>query len=245
MFAENSYMVFQGVKGAWEELHVFVKFKPKSGSGIILYNGGAESLASTHNYILVQLVQGYIQLKFECGSGPAVITSRDKVLIDSWNTVEIDRFRQHGSLSLNGNVAEKGISQGHSISLNLGESMIVGGSKELLKVGRDEVILPNNSDLRMNGFDGCIQDLIINGKRIDLVRDFLANKEILDCSSNSSPCLSSPCLNNGKCQVCCFTFLLLFLFIIDIVPNNLFGHFLHFHSKIGCGFSLKSCQGCG
>ena len=190
-------MAFEGIKGAWEELHIFIKFKPRSDNGIILYNGGAESLASTQDYILVQLINGHIQLKFECGSGPAVINYHERVVMNAWNTVEIDRFRQYGSISLNGNVAMKGVSQGHSIALNLGVYMIVGGNDDSLKGG---VGMPLNGSVS-KGFNGCIQDMIINGKRVDLVRDFLVNKEIIDCNSKFSPCVPSPCVNNGVCQV--------------------------------------------
>ena len=199
MFTNNSYMAFEGIKGAWEELHIFIKFKPRSGNGIILYNGGAESLAFTEDYILVQLINGHIQLKFECGSGPAVINYHEKVEMNAWNTVEIDRFRQYGSISLNGNVAKKGVSKGHSIALNLGVYMVVGGNNDSLEGGVG--MLSNGTINRGKGFNGCIQDMIINGKRVDLVRDFLVNKEIMDCNSKVSPCVPSPCVNNGICQV--------------------------------------------
>ena len=196
MFANTSYMTFEGVKGAWEELHVFIKFKPRSGNGIIMYNPGSESIAQNQDYILVQLIDGYIQLKYDCGSGPAIITYHEEVLLNSWNTVEIDRFRQYGSISLNGNAAMKGVSEGQSISLNLGASMFIGGN------GTQRNVMVNSSNT-LNGFNGCIQDLVINGNRIDLVKGFLANKDIMDCDSKSSPCVPSPCLNNGTCQVAC------------------------------------------
>jgi len=194
MFANTSYMTFEGVKGAWEELHVFIKFKPRSGNGIIMYNPGSESIAQNQDYILVQLINGYIQLKYDCGSGPAIITYHEEVLLNSWNTVEIDRFRQYGSISLNGNAAMKGVSEGQSISLNLGASMFIGGN------GTQRNVMVNSSNT-LNGFNGCIQDLVINGNRIDLVKGFLANKDIMDCDSKSSPCVPSPCLNNGTCQI--------------------------------------------
>ena len=202
MFANHSYLVFQGIQAAWEELHIFMKFKPKHRNGVILLNEGAEPLASTQDYILVQLINGRIQLQFDAGSGPAIITHDEKVLINAWNTVEIDRYRQYGSISLNSRAAKKGVSLEHSVALNLGPLLFVGGRNQTRLRRRRKVGRSINATIdQTNGFNGCIQELIINGNKINLVGDFLMNEEIMDCNRKVSPCVSSPCLNNGTCQV--------------------------------------------
>lgn len=142
------------------------------------------------------MVNGHIQLQFNSGSGPAVITHYGKVNIDSWNEVEIERFRQYGSISLNGQAAAKGESQGHSVALNLGPLMFIGGSNGSTSVRS------NATSIISNGFNGCIQDVVINSEKIDLVGNFVVNKGIIDCDTKISPCVPSPCRNKGICQVC-------------------------------------------
>lgn len=189
-------MVFEGIKGAWQDLHIFIKFKPKSSNGLILFNGGCGSSVVNYDYVLVQLINGYVQMQFDAGSGPAFITHSDKVLPNAWNSVEVERFRQYGSISLNGNAAAKGASQGDAIALNLGPFLFIGGINSSVEKSFNQSFAVKDS------FNGCIQDLIVNRERLDLVKDFLSNKDVMDCSGKVSPCFPSPCLNNGKCQVC-------------------------------------------
>lgn len=188
-------MIFPGIKGSWEELHIQLKFKPRSLNGILLFNGGIEKSVSTQDFIMVRLISGHVQFEFDSGSGPAVITHSQKIALDAWNLVDVERYRKHGSILMNGKFAEKGASKGDSIALNLGPKLHIGGR------GGIKAFPANGHVVSQPEFDGCIKELVINGKSVDLVKDFMSYEGITDCHSKFSPCLPPPCKNNATCLV--------------------------------------------
>ena len=188
-------MILPGIKGSWEELHIQLRFKPRSLNGIILFNGGIEKSVAIQDFIMVRLINGHVQFEFDSGSGPAIITHSQSIILDTWNVVDVERYGKHGSILLNGKFAEKGESKGHSIALNLGPQLHIGGRSGMK-------LLPANDYVASQPeFDGCIKELVINGKSVDLVKDFMSYEGITDCHSKFSPCLPPPCKNNATCQV--------------------------------------------
>ncbi len=186
-------MVYPGIKGSWQHFNIFIKFRPISSSGVLLFNGGIDTRKSGQDYILIQIIEGHVQLVFDSGSGPAFIKSSEKVALIAWNTIEVERFRNFGSITLNSGTAQKGRSRGSSIALNLGPKLFIGGAitTELPKRWRDSAV----------GFHGCVQELLVNEERVDLVREFKRSEGITNCLSKTSPCQSSPCKNNATCKV--------------------------------------------
>ncbi len=192
-FSNNSFMVYPGIKGAWEQLSIYIKFRPASYNGILLLNGGVNIGKKSQDFISIQIYSGYAQLQFDSGSGAALIQSSGKVELNSWNTIEVERFRKFGSITLNAGMAQKGVSHGSSIALNLGPELYIGGT--------DHKSIPSVAWHRLGGFHGCIHEVIINNKRIELVKDFTHYQGVTNCHSKASPCHSSPCQNNATCEV--------------------------------------------
>ena len=127
------------------------------------------------------------------GSGPAKIEHYEIITLNAWNTVEVERFRKYGSITVNSKAAQKGVSHGNSITLNLGPELIIGGAATTQLPGK-----PTQPTL---GFHGCVQELVVNGKSVDLVREFTRYDDVTNCHSSVSPCQPSPCQNNATCQV--------------------------------------------
>eukprot|EP00795_Rhopilema_esculentum_P006768 gene6768-12334_t len=194
-FTNHSFMTFPGIKGAWEDLHIFIKFMPRLRDGLLLFNGGLAPLKSENDYVLIRLINGYVQFEFNSGSGAAVIRHHEVVSLNNWNTIEIERYQRYGSIAVNGMTAVKGSSPGYSIALNLGPLLFVGG------LNASERYTFNKTWLSYQGFDGCIQDLHINDRKIDLVTEFISNHEVMDCLGTLTPCTPSHCRNDAQCKV--------------------------------------------
>ena len=62
-------------------------------TGLILYNGQMDTGAG--DFIAFGMREGAAEFRFDVGSGPAVIRSRD-IQRNKWNTVRIKRDRKAG-----------------------------------------------------------------------------------------------------------------------------------------------------
>jgi len=128
-----------------------------------------------------------VVLKYDLGDGEVILRSKQRIQIDTWTSVDIELKGRYASLRINKRQATKGASRGRSSSLQLTSRTLVyiGGEKDILNTG----------------LHGCIQQLRVNGHKIDLVNDYLKTHAFSSCYKALSPCLSHPCLNKGKCDV--------------------------------------------
>ena len=191
-FGDSSFMSYPGIKKSWKQLRIFIRIKPKNRNGLILFNGQDKN-NGYQDFISVVLVNGHVELRYDSGSGSAVIRHYQVVTMGRWNTIYIERNRQYGSLTVNQGNAVKGKSPGRTASLNLGSNLYIGGHKDLTTVQNHVGIA--------RSLHGCIQELEINGENIDLVKHFKSNKGVTNCHTDTSPCQQSPCLNNGTCEI--------------------------------------------
>ena len=80
----------------------------------------------------------------------------------------------------------KVFSKGHQRSLNLNtfSSVYIGGTKNT-----------------QSGLQGCVRELILNARSVDLSKDFIEAKNYGSCYKYTSPCLSQPCLHKSSCHM--------------------------------------------
>lgn len=70
-FTGHSYLQFFGLgKDIYRETDIEVVFKPAEKNGLILYNGYS---SSGGDFISLALLNGYLEFRFDLGTGPAVI----------------------------------------------------------------------------------------------------------------------------------------------------------------------------
>lgn len=62
--------------------------------GLLLYNGQKQEQG---DFIALVLNNGYVEFRFELGSGPAIIRSNEPVQIGKWHTAQIRRERKDGA----------------------------------------------------------------------------------------------------------------------------------------------------
>ncbi|KAK1792157.1 hypothetical protein P4O66_001927 [Electrophorus voltai] len=85
--SKGSYLALATLQ-AYASMHLFFQFKTTSTDGLILYNSGDGS-----DFIVVELVKGYIHYVFDLGNGPSLMKGNsDKPLNDNqWHSVVMSR----------------------------------------------------------------------------------------------------------------------------------------------------------
>ncbi|KAK2497419.1 hypothetical protein MC885_008772 [Smutsia gigantea] len=137
--------------------------------------------------------QGHKYQRFNCGTGVAIITSETKIKLGAWHTVTLYRDGLNGLLQLNNGTPVTGQSQGQYSKITFRTPLYLGGAPSaywLVKAtGTNQ------------GFQGCVQSLTVNGKRVDMrpwpLGKALSGADVGECSSGL--CDEASCVNGGTC----------------------------------------------
>jgi dystroglycan 1 len=195
-FNRTSYIAYPTMEDALMQTTIELVVKPRSlGPALLLYNAAGDDGRGDFISLIISS-DGHVEFRFDSGSGPAVIRSTEALAVDRWTTIVAERNEVDGSLSLNGGVAVKGtsgVSPGTSIGLNLKAPMYIGGVEASVRVN------PRAGAER--GFHGCISQMKIKGRDIDLINSAIASEDIVDCGNAAAarPCDKRPCENGGQC----------------------------------------------
>ncbi|CAH1240507.1 HSPG2 [Branchiostoma lanceolatum] len=180
-----SYMTFPTLREAYLQFDIEVSFKPESTEGLILYNGQKNGGAG--DFMSLGLSEGYVEFRFDVGSGAAVIRSKNALELGRFHTVVLKRNSRFGSLSVDGLPAVNGTSQGNFRGLDLIEPLHVGGVP-------DYAAISTASGLK-SGFIGCLSRLEISAASVNLASDAINIVGVSDCPT----CADKPCKNGGTC----------------------------------------------
>ena len=99
-------------------------FRP---NGLILYNG--QNSNGNGDFLSINLVDGYVQLRYDLGSGVANLTSPERAPLGEWNSLKVTRNGPFGTLQLNTGQLVTGMSPGSLTELNLELPLYLGGYK--------------------------------------------------------------------------------------------------------------------
>ncbi|XP_014607947.1 PREDICTED: basement membrane-specific heparan sulfate proteoglycan core protein isoform X7 [Polistes canadensis] len=184
--APESYITLPPLPDSYLKFNIEISFKPENYDGIILYN--AELNNGSGDFILLSLVGGLPQFKFDFGSGSAVISGDTPITLSQWHTIKIQRVRREVTMLVDGQGSYRRVASGRKQGLDLKGPLYIGG-------------VPNHSidvkeDITNNGFIGCISRLVIGEKEVDLIEDQTGNVGITTCET----CAENPCNNGGVCQ---------------------------------------------
>ncbi|XP_065218165.1 agrin-like isoform X2 [Planococcus citri] len=182
----NSYIKFPCLENVRRGFSIEIWFLATSMNGVLLYNGQLHNRRG--DFISVNLVNGFVQFRYDLGSGIANITTENQIDLNAWQTVKIHRFDRVGSIQLNNGTISKGMSGPSLNELNLELPLYVGGVPTLSEVSRESGI--------HDKFAGAIQRMLINGKSLQL----LSGEHINVVPYKSHVCSNDDaCLNGGIC----------------------------------------------
>ncbi|XP_051011265.1 neurexin-1 isoform X16 [Acomys russatus] len=196
---KSSYVALATLQ-AYTSMHLFFQFKTTSLDGLILYNSG-----DGNDFIVVELVKGYLHYVFDLGNGANLIKgSSNKPLNDNqWHNVMISRDTSNlHTVKIDTKITTQ-ITAG-ARNLDLKSDLYIGGvAKETYKS------LPKLVHAK-EGFQGCLASVDLNGRLPDLISDaLLCNGQIergcevalmkADLQGPSTTCQEDSCSNQGVC----------------------------------------------
>ncbi|XP_047394458.1 agrin isoform X3 [Sciurus carolinensis] len=189
-FAGSSFLAFPTLR-AYHTLRLALEFRALEPQGLLLYNGNARG----KDFLALALVGGRVQLRFDTGSGPAVLTSSVPVEPGRWHRLELSRHWRQGTLSVDGEAPVLGESPSGTDGLNLDTDLFVGGVPE------DQADVARERTSVGVGLKGCIRLLDVNNQRLQLgLWQGVVSRSSSVGECGEHPCLPSPCRGGAPCQ---------------------------------------------
>ncbi|XP_075857868.1 neurexin-2-beta isoform X1 [Microcebus murinus] len=190
---------------------ISLDFRTTEPNGLLLFSqgrragagAGGHSSAQRADYFAMELLDGYLYLLLDMGSGGIKLRASSRKVNDGeWCHVDFQRDGRKGSISVNSR-STPFLATGESEILDLESELYLGGLPE---GGRVDLPLPPEvwtAALRA-GYVGCVRDLFIDGRSRDLrglaeaqgaagVAPFCSRETLKQCAS-------APCRNGGICR---------------------------------------------
>uniref|UniRef100_A0A3B4Z3Q2 Cadherin EGF LAG seven-pass G-type receptor 3 n=1 Tax=Stegastes partitus TaxID=144197 RepID=A0A3B4Z3Q2_9TELE len=228
-FQPKSFAMFRGLRQRFH-LSISLTFATLESSGLLFYNG---RFNEKHDFIALEIQEGQVVFKYSTGESSTQVSPYlpGGVSDGNWHTVHIHYYNKVGprlsafvgeaqgpsdekiavvsvddcdtSLSLrfgtqlgNYSCAAQGKQTSSKKSLDLTGPLFLGGVPNV----------PDNFPFGTREFIGCMKELHIDSKPLDLA-GFIANNGTLPgCSAKLPFCKSNPCQNGGTCRVSWETF---------------------------------------
>ncbi|XP_065737998.1 neurexin-2-beta isoform X5 [Phocoena phocoena] len=190
---------------------ISLDFRTTEPNGLLLFSqgrragagAGSHGAAPRADYVAMELLDGYLYLLLDMGSGGIKLRASSRKVNDGeWCHVDFQRDGRKGSISVNSR-STPFLATGESEILDLESELYLGGLPE---GGRVDLPLPPEvwtAALRA-GYVGCVRDLFIDGRSRDLrglaeaqaavgVTPFCSRETLKQCNS-------APCRNGGICR---------------------------------------------
>ncbi|XP_022913817.2 pikachurin [Onthophagus taurus] len=190
-FTGSSWLAFPALRGAYKHVQVNLELRPESYDGIFFLTGERDDMAG--DFMALLLHQGFIEFRFDCGSGVGLVRSEETVLLNQWNHITLYRHRWDAWLQLNGGKHIQGRSKGLFSRITFREPLFIGGTGNTTGLSEK---LPVSGGLK-----GCIRHLEVNDHlyKFALEPSGEASKGfgIEECTADR--CSRVPCQHGGKC----------------------------------------------
>ncbi|KAK2825049.1 hypothetical protein Q7C36_018976 [Tachysurus vachellii] len=187
--SDESYIAYPPLTNIHNDLRIDMEFKPMDEDGMMFFIGGKKM--KVEDFVTLSLVDGYVEFRYELGTGQAILRSQEQVSIGQWHHVTAERINQDGLLKLDDAPEVRRSSPGKAQGLNVYTPMYLGGVPT-----KDILAKPANVSMF---FEGCVGEVSINGKKIDLSYTFTESRAISQCV-DVSPCDRRPCQHGGTCM---------------------------------------------
>ncbi|XP_063375588.1 agrin-like isoform X6 [Cydia amplana] len=202
-FNGTSYIELLPLEGLGKAFRIEIWFLTNRLSGMLLYTG--QSNKAKGDFITINLVNGYLQFRYNLGSGVANITSPVPIEKGRWHRARVTRAGRHGSLQLDHHPTQRGSSLPPLTHLELTLPLFIGSLPAYIR--------PHKMSGVISSFIGAVQKVFVNGNQLSLYnRDtakcaIVQEEDKLPCATSGvtkyvgSPCGIgiTPCKNNGSC----------------------------------------------
>ncbi|KAM6924356.1 basement membrane-specific heparan sulfate proteoglycan core protein-like [Xenentodon cancila] len=186
---DESYIAYPPLTNIHDDLRVELEFKPLERNGLMFFCGGKKM--KVEDFVSISMVDGHVEFRYELGTGQAILRSPEPASLGQWHRLVAERNKRAGHLKVDQGPVERRTSPGKAQGLNIHTPVYLGGVPSMH-------ILPKPANISKM-FDGCIGEVSINNKKLDLWCSFTESKLISECVDNS-PCDRRPCLNGGDCM---------------------------------------------
>uniref|UniRef100_A0A672SXA5 Heparan sulfate proteoglycan 2 n=1 Tax=Sinocyclocheilus grahami TaxID=75366 RepID=A0A672SXA5_SINGR len=186
---DESYIAYPPLTNIHNDLRIEMEFKHMDSDGLMFFSGGKKM--KVEDFVMLSMVDGHVEFRYELGTGQAVLRSQEPVSRGQWHRVVAERLNKDGSLKVDHAREITRSSPGKAQGLNIHTPMYLGGVPSM-------DILPKPANVSML-FVGCIGEVFINGKKLDISYSFTESRAISQCK-DGSPCDRRPCLHRGTCM---------------------------------------------
>uniref|UniRef100_A0A670Y2R3 FAT atypical cadherin 1 n=1 Tax=Pseudonaja textilis TaxID=8673 RepID=A0A670Y2R3_PSETE len=196
-FTGNSYVKYRLIENEnKEEMKLTMRLRTYSTHAVVMYARGTD-------YSILEIHHGKLQYKFDCGSGPGIVSVQSIQISDGqWHSVSLEVDGNYAKLILDRVHTASGIAPGTLRTLNLDNHVFFGGHI------RQQGMRHGRSPLVSNGFRGCMDSIVLNGQELPLnnkPRSYAQMEESVDVApgcllTTIEDCSSSPCQNGGICN---------------------------------------------
>ncbi|KAG9335984.1 hypothetical protein JZ751_003383 [Albula glossodonta] len=185
-FSGNGYVKYRLMENDnKEEMKLSLRLRTFSSHATVMYAKGTD-------YSILEIVNGRLQYKFDCGSGPGIVSVHSTQVNDGeWHSVSLEVDGNYAKLVLDRVHTASGTAPGTLRTLNLDDSVFFGGHvRQHSAAARHGRSLPVS-----NGLRGCVEAIMLNGYFCKCSASFMGTH----CEIGVSPCTSNPCLYGGTC----------------------------------------------
>ncbi|XP_062598285.1 basement membrane-specific heparan sulfate proteoglycan core protein-like, partial [Saccostrea cucullata] len=99
-FNGSSFSSYDPIRNARFQMKIEMEIKPQSlDNGLVLYSGQNED--GSGDYVVILIKDGYLEFRYNTGSGPAVMKSKKKLVSGDWVKITATKSGQEGSLVIN------------------------------------------------------------------------------------------------------------------------------------------------
>ncbi|XP_064201137.1 protocadherin Fat 1-like isoform X1 [Anguilla rostrata] len=188
-----------------EELKLSLRLRTFSSHATLMYARGTD-------YSILEVQNGRLQYRFDCGSGPGLVSVHSVQLNDgAWHSVSLEVSGNYARLALDGLHAASGTAPGTLRTLNLDDAIFFGGG-HVRQLALGQGGRRGRSPPVAGGFRGCMRALVLNGQELPLSAKSHAHSHAHAALADAvgvSPgcamapplgCHGNPCTNGGTCS---------------------------------------------
>ncbi|XP_066574333.1 protocadherin Fat 1a isoform X3 [Amia ocellicauda] len=196
-FSGNSYVKYRLMESEnKEEMKLSLKLRTYSSHATVMYAKGTD-------YSILEISNGRLQYKFDCGSGPGIVSVHSIQVNDGeWHSVSLEVDGNYAKLVLDKVHTASGTAPGTLRTLNLDNNIFFGGHV------RQHGSRHGRSPPVSNGLRGCMESIVLNGQELPLsskARAYAVMEEMVDVVPGcamvpAEGCSSNPCTNGGICS---------------------------------------------